>query len=91
MNTNFSREDFINEYDIEDGTIILEPFDEFKDAIVGVSLDREHVIYDFNRLVDVIMSNDKTASLEEATEYVEYNIIGTGFSSGGPLFIITAE
>lgn len=91
MNVQLNREEFIKEYDVEDGTIILEPFDEFKEAIVGVSLDREHIIYDFNRLVDVIMCNDKTVSLEEATEYVEYNIIGTGFSSGGPLFIITAE
>ena len=91
MNVQLNREEFIKEYDVEDGTVILEPFDEFKEAIVGVSLDREHIIYDFNRLVGVIMSNDKTASLEEATEYVEYNIVGTGFSSGGPLFIITAE
>lgn len=91
MNVQLNREEFIKEYDVEDGAVILEPFDEFKEAIVGVSLDREHIIYDFNRLVYVIMSNDKTASLEEATEYVEYNIVGTGFSSGGPLFIITAE
>lgn len=89
LNLELSREEFIEQYGIEDGTVILEPFDEFKYAIIGITFDRAHILYDYNKLVDVVRGDD--ISEEDAIEYVDYNIVGLGFSSHEPIICFIEE
>lgn len=90
MNLNINRQSFIDEYDLDEGTVILEPFDDFKHAIVGITFDREHIIYDYYKLIDVV-KGESDMSDEEAMEYVEYNIMGLGFSSHEPIICFSEE
>jgi hypothetical protein len=90
LNLELSREEFIEQYGIEDGTVILEPFDDFKYAIVGITFDREHIMYDYSKLIDVV-KGESDMSDEDAMEYVEYNIVGLGFSSHEPIICFTEE
>lgn len=48
------REEFISINNIEDGTIILEPFDIFKKGIVGVNEERNKIIYSYQGLVQAL-------------------------------------
>ena len=34
-------------YDLEDGTIVIEPSSKYNSAIIGVSLDRERLFYSY--------------------------------------------
>lgn len=48
MNVN----EFLETYGLEDGTIILEPWEDFKGGIIGITEDRCHIIYSFQGMVE---------------------------------------
>lgn len=48
------KEEFIYINNIEDGTIILEPFDVFKKGIVGVNEERNKIIYSYQGLAQAL-------------------------------------
>lgn len=47
--------------------------DEYRDAIVGVSDDNNHLIYDYDLLVACFMREGMTR--EEAEEHIAYNVV----------------
>lgn len=69
-------------FELEEGTLILEPCDIYGEAIIGVSEDRKHLIYDYFDLVCALqksyMKEDKL--LEEdayfaSVEWLQYNTL----------------
>ena len=80
-----TREEIIDFYCLEDDTIFLDPKDEFDQAIVGVSHDSHHLIYDYEKLLTAIMNQSQ--SEEEAQEWLDYNIMG-GINTNLPGFPI---
>lgn len=69
-----TKEDFIKNNSIEDGTIIIEPFDYYKSAIIGLNSSHTQICYSYEGLISCL---EKEMNYEEAMEYVEYNILGT--------------
>lgn len=59
--------------------------DQFDDAIVGVQLEWERVIYDKGRMVE-ILSREGLTDLE-AIEYLEYNVWGAYLGLHTPIYI----
>ena len=69
-----TREEIIDFYSLEDDTMFLDPSEEFAPAIVGVSHDSHHLIYDYEKMLTAIMNQGQ--SEEEAQEWLDYNIMG---------------
>ena len=79
--------DFIEEWGIEEGTIILEPQDIYNEGIVGVTEDKCHLVYSLNKIVESLANsyekenknNDDGREYHdyymEACEWVDYNLI----------------
>lgn len=75
----------LREWNVEDEIIILEPQKDFNKGIIGVTEDKCHLVYDFQKLVAGMAgenfmnkSNDERTFedfLEEASEWVDYNTI----------------
>ena len=76
----------LREWNVEDEIIILEPQKDFNKGIIGVTEDKCHLVYDFQKLVAGMAgenftnkSNDDERTfedfLEEASEWVDYNTI----------------
>lgn len=76
------KQDFIDYYQLEDDTIILEDWDTFSKGIVGVSEDHCHIIYGYNKLVDALSESYKNENQTDeedlitmAIEWIEYNTL----------------
>lgn len=54
-----TREKFVETYQLEDDCIILEPWDDFKDGIVGVTEDRTQIIYSYQGMVESLACSYK--------------------------------
>ena len=67
-----------------DQTLLADGFD---DAIIGLdtSGDVYRVIYDRNKMVDILMERDEM-SLEEAVEYLDYNVFSAYVGEGTPIY-----
>ena len=74
--TNEQLKDLIKEEvtdeEILEKIIVLEG-DEFADGVIGLSHDY-HLIYDYNKLVDSLMSHNNW-SIEEAVDWLEFNTL----------------
>ena len=82
MVTEMTKDDFINEYLLEDGTVILEDWDTFHKGIIGVTDDHCHIIYGYNKLTEALAdSYMQTESINQeeamlmAIDWIEYNTI----------------
>ena len=78
--------ELIDEWGIEDETIILEPQEEFNGGIIGVTEDKCHLVYSYEKLTvsmaEVWFKEKKPDDertfedcLSEACEWVDYNTI----------------
>lgn len=47
-----TKEEFIENYSLEDGTVILEDWDSFKSGIIGVTEDHKHIVYSYEKLAE---------------------------------------
>lgn len=47
-----TKEEFIETYQLEDGCIILESWEDYKGGIVGVTEDRSQIIYSYQAMVE---------------------------------------
>lgn len=76
----------IIDWNLEDETIFLEPQEEFNEGIIGVTEDKCHLVYSYDKLIEGIASKEfkeKERSdertfedfLQEASEWVDYNTI----------------
>lgn len=78
-----TKEDFIRKAELNDGTILLEDWETFSKGITGVTSDRNHVIYSYDKLADALRElyiKDGSAEDEFDAEYMavdwlEYNTI----------------
>ena len=47
-----TEKEFVETYQLEEGYLIFEPWDDFKYGIVGVTEDRNHVVYGYQAMVE---------------------------------------
>lgn len=81
----FNLNDVISEWDINENAIIIEPQEDFNAGIIGVSEDKCHFIYSYDRIVENLAKNlmkkpecsEMTFDdcLRDACEFVDYNTI----------------
>ncbi len=69
-----------------DGVVIFGT-SSYDDALIGVTEDGR-AVYDYNKMVDWLISNDGMTE-EEAQEWIEYNTIGSLPNAGnsGPIIM----
>ncbi len=77
--------EFIDLYNLDENVIILEPQEDFNRGIIGVSEDKKHLIYSYEKLTCLLAQeyknfehdNQKTNEdyLFEACEWVDYNTL----------------
>ena len=67
-----------------DETIFVDGFD---DAIIGLDTSGEvfRVIYDRDKMIDILRDCDRMY-LDEAIEYLEYNVWGAYVGEGTPIY-----
>lgn len=78
--------ELIQDWNIEDETIILEPQEEFNGGIIGVTEDKCHLVYSYDKLVQSLADAYKKEAegkteetdedfLSQAAEWVDVNTI----------------
>lgn len=78
--------ELIQDWNIEDDTIILEPQEEFNGGIIGVTEDKCHLIYSYDKLIESLaqaykkQAEGKTEETDEdfisqACEWLDFNTI----------------
>jgi hypothetical protein len=65
--------------------VVAEGFDE---AVVGYDPRNERLIYDRNRMVEILMK-EENMNQDEAWEFLEYNVFDTYMGNETPVFIDT--
>lgn len=63
---------------VEDEAVVLEPREIFNKAVVGVSVDGCHLIYDYDLAAEALINandEDGTFELQDAIDYLEYNTL----------------
>jgi hypothetical protein len=62
--------------------------DGFDDAIIGIGYQchNKFVVYDYDKCVKILMKRDKM-KLEDAVEFMEYNVVGAWMGEGTPIFL----
>ena len=83
--------------ELEDAeTLLLEPRSDYDEAIVGIGArfnDGPLVVYDANKIVDILRLDglksglDEEEAVENAQEWFDFNIIGGWMGPGTPMFI----
>jgi len=63
--------------------------DGFDDAIIGVELDMEKIIYDKDKMVDILVEEGMDPT--DAIEHLEYNVWGAYVGVHTPLYIDTLQ
>ena len=51
-------------------------FPDMENAIIGIDYTDQHVIYDFDLMVKILMDRDKMTE-DETIEFIEYNHMGS--------------
>ena len=65
----------------------------FDGAIIGVGTvatsdgDEEVLVYDVTKMIDILVTSHDGWSLEDAQEFIEYNILGVYTGETGPCFV----
>ena len=85
-----TKEEFIETYQLEDECLILEPWEDYKGGIIGVTEDRTQIIYSYQSMVESLARAyekdywDKHETydadrfsefLDEAVEWIDYNTL----------------
>lgn len=63
--------------------------DGFDDAIIGVELDMEKIIYDKDKMIDILVEEGMDPT--DAIEHLEYNVWGAYVGVHTPLYIDTLQ
>ncbi len=66
--------------------------DGFEAALIGVGVQfsREVAIYDYDKCLDVLIARDGM-DIEEAIDYMEYNVVGAYAGKSTPVFLIREQ
>jgi len=73
--------------EINSSALLADGFDE---AILGMCMQfgQEHVVaYDYDKCLEILKDRDDM-SIDEAIEYMEYNVVGAYMGVYSPVFII---
>ena len=73
----------------DDGALFA---DGFEAALIGVGVQfsREVAIYDYDKCLDVLIDRDGM-DVEDAIDYMEYNVVGAYVGKSTPIFLIRKE
>jgi hypothetical protein len=84
-------EDDLRKWDEEhdDGALFVPGFDAALIG-VGVQFSREIAIYDYDKCLDVLIERDGM-DVEDAIDYMEYNVLGAYVGKSTPIFLIRKE
>jgi len=84
-------EDDLRKWDEEhdDGALFVPNFDAALIG-VGVQFSREIAIYDYDKCLDVLIDRDGM-DVEDAIDYMEYNVLGAYVGKSTPIFLIRKE
>lgn len=74
--------------DLNDNTqaLFAEGFD---DAIIGVDIDAERVVYDKDKMIDLLV--DEGMKPTDAIEYLEFNVWGAYVGVHTPIYVDTLQ
>lgn len=74
--------------DLNDNTqaLFAEGFD---DAIIGVDIDAERVVYDKDKMIELLV--DEGMEPTDAIEYLEYNVWGAYVGVHTPIYVDTLQ
>lgn len=61
----------IEDLELEDGAVILEPQTSYNKAIIGISIDSKHLVYSYDLLLSILVEGGM--SYEDAMDWLEYN------------------
>ena len=62
--------------------------DGFDEAVIGHEPNADRFIYDRQKMIDILVTRDEM-TLEEAIEYLEYNVWGAYVGDHTPIYINT--
>jgi hypothetical protein len=81
-----TRSEFLEKYqnEIESEDILLA--DGFDEAIIGLDYITHRVIYDANKMIQILIKTEEM-SLNEAIEHLEYNTWNTHVGDKTPIFL----
>jgi hypothetical protein len=81
-----TREEFIDKYAdyLEDDNLLFA--DGFDDALVGLDMVNVKVIYDYNKMLDILV--DDGMSIIDAIEHLDYNVINAYVGEKTPIYFI---
>lgn len=68
----------------DEGVLTADGFDE---AIIGLDRHSLRVVYDSNKMVQILMENDGMSE-EEAIEFLEYNVYNAWIGEKTPIYLI---
>lgn len=63
----------IEDLELEEGTIVLEPQSSYNKAIIGVSINSKHIIYSYDLLLSILVEGGM--SYDDAMDWLEYNTL----------------
>ena len=85
MTSHFEIDEQVNE-----GTLFLEPRNYYDDCIIGVSYEGNQLIYDSNKIMDVLIQKNGMSE-DEALEFFEYNILGSYVGESTPIYVVNLK
>ena len=64
----------------------------FESALLGVAVQFAHevAVYDYDKCLDILIERDNM-DIEEAIDYMEYNVVGAYAGKSTPVFLIRKE
>ncbi len=64
----------------------------FESALIGVAVQFAHqvAVYDYDKCLDILIERDGM-NVEDAIEYMEYNVVGAYAGKSTPVFLIRKE
>lgn len=68
-----TKEEFVEKYSIEPDAVFIgsdEEWEIYKDAIVGVTEDKCHIVYSYNKIVESLVDSYMKESYDENRDYV---------------------
>ena len=68
-----------------DGPELLKA-DGFDDAVIGIDIKDNRLVYDVNKMINILVTRDNMEE-DEAIEYVEFNVIGAYVGEQTPIYI----
>jgi hypothetical protein len=60
--------------------------DGFDGAVIGIELRQNRLVYDVNKMIEILIIRDNMSE-DEALEYIEFNVIGAYVGEQTPIYV----